>query len=117
MNVKQIMVEIRQMCLTLCSLYVHNKYMKTVMADLHCKIPASLKRKAEAVFDKLGTNKTDAIRMFFAQVAMQQAIPFVVRIPNKATQEAIGEAVNKANSLEAFSNSEELFKSLDEDDE
>ena len=35
-------------------------------------------RKAEEVFDRLGLKTTDAINLFFAQVALRDDLPFAV---------------------------------------
>ena len=56
---------------------------------IHARIDQNVKRQAESVFSSLGINTSEAIRMFFAQVAMNQGIPFEVKIPNKETRKAI----------------------------
>ena len=61
--------------------------MKTQM--MHTRIDPDLKKKAEAIFHTIGINTADAIRMFFAQVTLNQGIPFDVKIPNKETLKAM----------------------------
>jgi len=87
--------------------------MKVEMADLHCKIKAPIKRKAKKVFDELGINMTDAIRLFLTQVTIQKAIPFDIRMPNETTINAMKEA-EKENiaSLKSYSSAKELFADL-----
>lgn len=64
---------------------------------IHTRIDPTLKREAELVFSALGMNTTEAIRMFFAQVAMTQGIPFEVKIPNKETRKAIEDSRSNKN--------------------
>lgn len=56
---------------------------------MHARIDPDLKKKAEVIFHTIGINTTDAIRMFFAQVILNQGIPFDVKIPNKETLKAM----------------------------
>ena len=44
-----------------------------------------LKKDAEKVFDQLGLTASDAINLFYAQVSVRKAIPFLVEIPNEET--------------------------------
>jgi DNA-damage-inducible protein J len=48
-------------------------------------------RLLSTILARLGMNTTDAIRMLFAQIRLQQGLPFSVRIPNAETQTAIDE--------------------------
>ncbi len=74
--------------------------MKTQM--IHARIDQSLKNEAESVFHALGINTSDAIRMFFTQVALTKGIPFDVKIPNLDTRKAIEESRAKKD-LSPFS--------------
>lgn len=80
------------------------------MAVQTCKIQArmepTLKASAEAVFAAIGITPTEAIRLFYKQVELQQGLPFLVKIPNETTRAAIREA----ESVEALSS----YKSVDE---
>jgi DNA-damage-inducible protein J len=59
---------------------------------IHTRIDPNLKYKAELVFNTLGINLTDAIRMFLTQVTLTQGIPFDVKIPNKKTRKAVADS-------------------------
>jgi len=61
--------------------------MKTQM--MHTRIDPDLKKKAEDIFQAIGINASDAIRMFFSQVTLHRGIPFDVKIPNKKTLQAM----------------------------
>jgi DNA-damage-inducible protein J len=62
---------------------------KNTTQMIHARIDSNLKQKAEAVFNVLGINTSDAIRMFLTQVTLTQGLPFSVKIPNKETKHAI----------------------------
>ncbi len=64
---------------------------------IHARIDQNVKRQAESVFSSLGINTSEAIRMFFAQVAMNQGIPFEVKIPNKETRKAMDDLMLNRN--------------------
>jgi len=51
-----------------------------------------LKHQAEEVFSALGMSATEAITLFYRQVALHHGLPFEVRIPNAETREAIRQA-------------------------
>ncbi len=80
-------------------------------AVVTARIDPDLKRSAEHVFTTLGLNTTQAITMFFKQVELQQGLPFVVRVPNKATRAALDEAQARSN-LTGFNTVDELFEDL-----
>lgn len=45
---------------------------------LRARVGTSRFQKAEKVFDRLGLKTTDAINLFFAQVALREDLPFAV---------------------------------------
>ena len=61
-------------------------------AKIQARIDTELKTQVEKVLSELGMTTAELIRMTFKQVAMQQGIPFDVKIPNKQTLEAFEEA-------------------------
>jgi len=85
--------------------------MKT--AAVHSRINPDIKERAEAVLTQLGLSPTEAIRMFYTQIALRKGLPFAVQIPNSATLAAMkdsrgGHKLRKHNSVD------ELFSSWDE---
>lgn len=79
-------------------------------ASVHARVQPSLKNKVEAVLDKLGISTSEAIVLYFNQIALQQGIPFDVKIPNKTTRKALNEA--KTGKTRKFSSVEELMNDL-----
>jgi DNA-damage-inducible protein J len=60
--------------------------------QISIRIDSATKMAAERVFDAIGLSATDAVRMFYKQVAMQHGLPFAAKIPNAETIKAIREA-------------------------
>ena len=78
--------------------------------QIQVRIDPETKAAAEAVFAKLGIKPSEAVRMFYHQVELNQGIPFEVRVPNAETVQAIkdieeGRDLVRHDSLEAFKQS------------
>lgn len=58
---------------------------------INARVEPALKMNAEKILKTLGMNMTDALSLFLAQVVLNRGLPFDVRIPNKATRQAIKE--------------------------
>lgn len=59
---------------------------------VRARVDADLKRDATIVLSGMGLSVSDAIRMMLVRVAAERALPFEVRVPNRATQEALDAA-------------------------
>ncbi|MDE0115383.1 MAG: type II toxin-antitoxin system RelB/DinJ family antitoxin [bacterium] len=59
---------------------------------IRARVEPELKREAEEVLGELGMSATEAITMFYTQVAMQRGLPFDVKLPNAETTEALHQA-------------------------
>lgn len=68
------------------------------------------KKKAEAVFKKLGITASQAITMFYKQVHLRKGIPFPVELPNETTQKAIQDAID--GNVESYGSVDELMNEL-----
>ena len=86
----------------------HIVIMKT--AAVHSRIQPEIKEQAEAILHRLGLSPTEAIRMFYTQIALRNGLPFDVSIPNDETIKALEDSRNGRN-LERFDSTEELFES------
>lgn len=73
-------------------------------AHISTRIDATDKKKAEAVFKKLGISASQAISLFYKQVSLRRGIPFPVELPNEVTQKAIQDSresrVNEYGSVD-----------------
>jgi len=47
-------------------------------AMIRARTKPSLKKKAEAILDKLGISASDAINMYYSQIVLHKGIPFVI---------------------------------------
>ena len=59
---------------------------------VRARVEPRVKRDADAVFNKIGLTQSEAITLFLTQVALHKGLPFPVRIPNRATRDALREA-------------------------
>ena len=84
--------------------------MKT--AAVHSRIQPEIKEKAEGILQRLGLSPTEAIRMFYTQIALRNGLPFDVAIPNDQTIKALEDSRSGRN-LERFDSTEKLFESWD----
>ena len=98
----------RQSPLTLCHVRNTIPYMKT--AAIHSRIEPKVKERAEAVLHRLGVKPTEAIRMFYTQIALRNALPFDVSIPNQETEGALLDS-RLGRDLESFDSVDDLFDS------
>ena len=58
---------------------------------VEARMDNDLKQAAEAIFSQLGVSPSEAIRIFYKQVALHQGFPFDIRIPNAETIAALQE--------------------------
>ena len=82
--------------------------MKT--AAVHSRIQPEIKEQAERILQRLGLSPTEAIRMFYTQIALRNGLPFDVAIPNVETIKVMDDSRNGHN-LERFDSIENLFES------
>ena len=80
-------------------------------AIISARIDPELKEGAEKVFQELGLTATQAITLFYKQVELERGLPFVVRVPNEVTVEALEQARTR-QGLESFNTLDDLFEDL-----
>ena len=78
---------------------------------IRARVEAKLKADAEAVLDKLGLTASDAIRLFYKQVALRRGLPFDVVIPNAATRKAMRDVI-EGRELTKYKDTREMFEKL-----
>ncbi len=81
------------------------------VATVNARIESDLKLHAEAILHKIGMSSAEAIRIFYAQVCLQNGLPFDVKIPNKATLNAIEEL--ESGKGERFKTMDDVWDSID----
>jgi DNA-damage-inducible protein J len=60
-------------------------------ASINARIEPEIKEKAESIFTALGLSASDAIGLFYRQVAFRRGLPFDVYVPNATTIGALEE--------------------------
>jgi len=73
---------------------------------VYARIDSQTKELASQALQAMGLSISDAIRMLMLRIADEQRLPFDVKVPNKATLDAIAELESgngkKLGSLEAL---------------
>ncbi len=66
------------------------------MADsiVRSRIDPAVKDEANQILKSMGLSLSDGIRLFLYQVIAYEALPFVIKSPNKVTREAMTAARN-----------------------
>jgi len=86
--------------------------MSSKTTTVRARLEPDLKEETELIFEQLGLSTTEAIRIFFKQVQLQQGLPFDLKIPNESTKKAIAEAQMR-KQVKSVGSAQELFEDLD----
>ena len=86
---------------------------KTAM--IRARVEPGLKREAEELFSILGISTTEAITLFYKQVAAHRGLPFEVRVPNAATEEALRQARDR-HGLTEYASTADLIHAAAHDE-
>jgi DNA-damage-inducible protein J len=81
---------------------------------VHVRIDKRIKTKAAKTLASMGLSVSDAVRVLLTRVAVEQALPFDLKVPNAATAAAMREA--RGGKLPSFRNASELMTDLNADD-
>ncbi len=81
-------------------------------AVIHARIDSPTKEATERILESLGLTPTEAIRLFYRQIALRGEFPLELHIPNRVTAEAITHADGR-QEVESFSSAEDLYASWD----
>jgi DNA-damage-inducible protein J len=77
---------------------------------IRARIDPALKDRAEAILGNLGLNASDAIRLFYTQITLNDGLPFPVKVPNAATVRAIQAA--DAGKVTRHGSAAEMFEKM-----
>lgn len=80
-------------------------------ATIQARINPELKKKAQAVLNKLNLSMSEAISLYLTQVTLHRGIPFDIKIPNELTAKTL-EKTDRGEDLHVVSSPDELFKEL-----
>ena len=80
--------------------------------NINIRTTEDIKKNAGIILTGLGLNMSSAVNLFLKQVINYRGIPFDLRLPNKATLQAMDDIENRRN-LESTDTVEEMFKKID----
>ena len=81
-------------------------------AVVHARIDQATKSATEKVLDAIGMTPTEAIRLFYRQIALRNSFPLELHIPNKVTASVLAKS-DKDQEVEHFDSPAELYASWD----
>jgi hypothetical protein len=79
---------------------------------INISVESNIKMMAEAIFEQLGMTKSEAIELFYRQVALTKDIYFIEKNLNRETIEAI-ETVENSEDLTSYSSFAQLRQELE----
>jgi len=80
-------------------------------AVVQARIDPQIKEDARGVLDELGMSMSEAIVVYLKQIVLRRAIPFELKLPNKATLQAV-EQLESGKGV-TFNSADELFEDLE----
>ena len=89
--------------------------MKTHSSMLHVRMDAEIKQRATAALAAMGLTASEAVRLFFHRIAVDQAFPLELKVPNAQTRVAMAESEEMMRQSTArFASADEMFAELEE---
>ncbi len=74
-----------------------------------------MKRKATTALAAMGLTPSDAVRLLFHRIAVDQAFPLELKVPNAQTRSAMAEVDEMVKTRKArFASADEMFAELEE---
>ncbi len=80
-------------------------------STVRARINSGLKKNVENILSHLGLNTTQAISLFFHQIALRKGLPFDVMIPNKETRKVFQDT-DEGKDLVVCKDAEDMFRKL-----
>ncbi|MBF0478745.1 MAG: type II toxin-antitoxin system RelB/DinJ family antitoxin [Candidatus Omnitrophica bacterium] len=78
---------------------------------VEARVALKLKNEVGSVLKRLDISESEAIRIYFRQIALTKGIPFEIKIPNKETISALNEVTTA--KLREFKSFDEYLKGID----
>ncbi len=82
-------------------------------AIIHARIDQETKTTTEFILEKIGMTPTEAIRLFYRQIAIRKEFPIELRVPNKLTASVLSKS-DKNKEIESFQSTQELYSSWEQ---
>jgi DNA-damage-inducible protein J len=81
---------------------------------VHIRVDEKVKAKAAKALASMGLTVSDAVRLMLTRVAVEKALPFELRVPNRATAAAI--VAGERGKVKRFQSVASLMDDLNADD-
>ncbi|MDE2979593.1 MAG: type II toxin-antitoxin system RelB/DinJ family antitoxin [Gemmatimonadota bacterium] len=82
---------------------------------VHVRMDTEMKRKATAALAAMGLTASQAVRLLFHRIAVDQAFPLELKVPNAETRAAMAEVDEMVNTRAArFASADEMFAELED---
>lgn len=89
--------------------------MTTQSSMLHIRMNSELKEKATEALSEMGLSTSEAVRLLFHRIAVDQAFPLELKVPNARTREAMDEVEQMVKDRKSrFESADEMFSALEE---
>ena len=81
---------------------------------LHVRMDSELKREAIQALAAMGLTASEAVRLLFHRIAVDQAFPLELKVPNADTKRAMAEVDEMVKNRRArFANADEMLADLE----
>lgn len=81
---------------------------------LHVRMDNDLKHRATEALSAMGLTASEAVRILFHRIAVDQAFPLELKVPNAETRSAMAEAEEILNAGKTrFATADEMFADLE----
>ncbi len=88
--------------------------MKTRSSMVHVRMDTEMKRKATEALAAMGMTASQAVRLLFHRIAVDQAFPLELKVPNAETRAAMAEVDEMVGTRAArFASADEMFAELE----
>ena len=88
--------------------------MKTKSSMVHVRMDTEMKRRATEALAAMGLTASEAVRLLFHRIAVDQAFPLELKVPNAETRQAMAEVDEMVNTRAArFASADEMFAELE----
>ena len=89
--------------------------MKVHSSMLHVRMDTEMKRKATTALAAMGMTASQAVRLLFHRIAVDQAFPLELKVPNAQTRQAMAEVDEMVKTRAArLTSADEMFAELEE---
>ena len=89
--------------------------MKAPTSTLHVRMNTEMKQQATAALAAMGMTASEAVRLLFHRIAVDQAFPLELKVPNAQTRAAMAEIDEVVDARKArFASADDMLAALEE---